>query len=195
MPSSSQRGIVLKKKVYFGLVLYYIENTNHPFFFNVIQQDEKQPKDIYQSFDRADIYIDWFPSVDKMNDYKNMLVQQVFSDEKERLSNLQKEIVPIGKFKQMMTTFSVEEAIIRLRNKEKIYIIPPVLTDRMFYHEVSNAQEFEWICKKVSLKSGVPKEKLFIFYEHSFEKTLSETTGNTENLSIQKRKPELYSFG
>lgn len=185
----------MKNKVYFGLVLFYIENTNHPFFFNVIQQAEKQPKDIYQSFDRADIYVDWFPSVDKMNDYKNMLVQQVFSDEKERLSNLQKEIVPIEKFKQMMTTFSVEEAIIRLRNKEKIYIIPPVLTDRMFYHEVSNAQEFEWICKKVSLKSGVPKENLFIFYEHSFEKTLHETTGNIESLSIRKRKPELYSFG
>ena len=119
----------------------------------------------------------------------------MFSDEKERLSNLQKEIVPIGKFKQMMTTFSVEEAIIRLKNKEKIYIIPPVLTDRMFYHEVSHVQEFEWICKKVSLKSGVPKEKLFIFYDHSFEKTLSKTTTNTGNISIQKRKPELYSFG
>lgn len=185
----------MKKKVYFGLVLYYIENTNHPFFFNVIQQDEKQPKDIYQSFDRADIYIDWFPSADKMNDYKNMLVQQVFSDEKERLSNLQKEIVPIGKFKQMMTTFSVEEAIIRLRNKEKIYIIPPVLTDRMFYHEVSNVQEFDWICKKVSLKSSVPKEKLFVFYDHSFERPSSETTINTKTSSIRRRKQEAYFFG
>ena len=172
-------------KVYFGLVLYYIENTNHPFFFNVIQPAEKRPKDIYQSFDRADIYIDWFSSAKKMNDYKNMLVQQVFSDEKERLSNLQKEIVPIGEFKRMMTNFSLEEAIIRLKKKEKIYIIPPVLTDKMFYHEVSHAQEFEWICKKVSLKSGVSKEKLFVFYEHSFEKTLSETTTN------QERKPEL----
>lgn len=123
-----------------------------------------------------------------MNDYKNMLVQQVFSDEKERLSKLQKEIVPIGQFKRMITTFSVEEAIIRLKNKEKVYLIPPVLTERMFYHEISRAQEFDWICKKVALKSGVPKEKLFIFYDHSFEKTLSETATN------QERK-ELYSFG
>ena len=178
----------MKNKAYFGLVLFYIENTNHPFFFNVIQQAEKRPKDIYQSFDRADIYIDWFSSAEKMNDYKNMLVQQVFSDEKERLSKLQKEIVPIGQFKRMITTFSVEEAIIRLKNKEKVYLIPPVLTERMFYHEISRAQEFDWICKKVALKSGVPKEKLFIFYDHSFEKTLSETATN------QERK-ELYSFG
>ena len=178
----------MKNKAYFGLVLFYIENTNHPFFFNVIQQAEKRPKDIYQSFDRADIYIDWFSSAEKMNDYKNMLVQQVFSDEKERLSKLKKEIVPIGQFKRMITTFSVEEAIIRLKNKEKVYLIPPVLTERMFYHEISRAQEFDWICKKVALKSGVPKEKLFIFYDHSFEKTLSETATN------QERK-ELYSFG
>lgn len=190
------KGIVsMKSKVYFGLVLFYIETINHPFFFNVIQQAEKQPKDTYQSYDRADIYIDWFPSAEKMNDYKNMLIRQVFTDEKERLSKLKKEIVSIEIFKQIMTTFSTDEAIIRLKNKEKVYLIPPVLTERMFYHEISRAQEFDWICKKVSLKSGVPKEKLFIFYDRSFEKTLSETTTNTGNLSIQKRKPELYYLG
>lgn len=182
-------------KVYFGLVLYYIENTNHPFFFNVIQQAEKRPKDIYQSFDRADIYIDWFSSAEKMNDYKNMLVQQVFSDEKERLLNLQKEIVPIGQFKRMITTFSVEEAIIRLKNKEKIYLVPPILTDRMFYHEISRAQEFEWICEKVALKSGVPKEKLFVFYDHSFEQPVSETTTNTTIPEIyQENRREIHCF-
>lgn len=178
----------MKNKVYFGLVLFYIENTNHPFFFNVLQQAEKQPKDTYQSYDRADIYVDWFSSAEKINDYKNMLIKQVYTDEKERLSKLGKEIVPIETFKIMITKFSIEEAISRLKNKEKIYLIPPVLTDRMFYHEIAREEELLWNSKKVSLKSGVPKEQLFIFYNHSFEQTETQPTQSVEIPSLQRRK-------
>ena len=144
----------MKNKVYFGLVLFYIENTNHPFFFNVVEQAPSKPKDRYQSFERADIYVDWFHTAESMNDYKNMLIKQVYTDEKARLSKIGKGIVPIETFKKMMTRFSMEEAISRLKNKEKVYLIPPILTDRMFYHEIAREEELVWNSKKVSLKNN-----------------------------------------
>lgn len=185
----------MKNKVYFGLVLFYIENTNHPFFFNVVEQAPSKPKDRYQSFERADIYVDWFHTAESMNDYKNMLIKQVYTDEKARLSKIGKGIVPIETFKKMMTRFSMEEAISRLKNKEKVYLIPPILTDRMFYHEISREEELVWNSKKVSLKSGVPKEQLFVFYDQSFEQIPSENTLNTKIPLVRKRKQEAYSFG
>lgn len=182
----------MKNKVYFGLVLFYIEETNHPFFFNSVQQAPTIPKDCYQSFDRADIYVDWFPSTEKMNEYKSMLIQQIYEEEKIRLRKLNKEIVPIDRFKRILSHFSWKEAIEHLKNKEKIYLIPPILSDRMFYHEISREQELEWNSKKVALKSGVPKEQLFVFYQHNFEQKESKK----DVVPIDgTRKKEAYTFG